>query len=107
LKTEHTPGPWRSDEPFVVATDPVGKHPDIYVAEVISSDEYDRYVLETETRLANARLIAAVPEMLAACRCALAELEGSYSREDWDDDNNPMALTIQELIAAIAKATGG
>ena len=56
---------------------------------------------------ANAALIAAAPDLLAGCRCALADLEGSYSREDWDDDENPVALTIRELIAAIAKAGGG
>lgn len=55
----------------------------------------------------DAQLIAAAPDLLAACRCALADMEGSYSREDWDDDENPVALTIRELIAAIAKAGGG
>ena len=58
-------------------------------------------------RTTDAQLIAAAPDLLAACRCALADMEGSYSREDWDDDENPVALTIRELIAAIAKAGGG
>ena len=51
---------------------------------------------------ANARLIAAAPELLDACRCALADLEGL----ELDSDDCPAALTIKELRAAITKATG-
>lgn len=57
-----------------------------------------------ENYAANARLITAAPDLLTACRCALADLEAAYSREDWDDDDNPAALTIRQLQAAIAIA---
>lgn len=40
--------------------------------------------------------------LILAARCAHAELAGAYSREDWDDDNNPMALTIKELEQALS-----
>ena len=51
---------------------------------------------------ANARLIAAAPDLLDACRCALADLEGL----EFDSDDCPAALTIKELHDAIRKATG-
>jgi hypothetical protein len=59
---------------------------------------------------ANARLIAAAPELLAACKDALAELE------DWHNEIAKMCLPggyvprteqpIARLRAAIAKAEG-
>jgi hypothetical protein len=52
---------------------------------------------------ANARLIYAAPELLNACRCALADLEGIVDELPGD---HPAYLTIQELRAAITKATG-
>jgi hypothetical protein len=51
----------------------------------------------------DARLIAAAPELLDACRCALADLEGIVDELPGD---HPAYLTIQELRAAITKATG-
>jgi hypothetical protein len=51
------------------------------------------------------RLIAAAPELLDACRCALADLEGLAETDCFSTDD-PAYLTMQELRAAIAKATG-
>lgn len=50
----------------------------------------------------DARLISAAPELLDACRCALADLEGIVDELPGD---HPAYLTIQELRAAITKAT--
>lgn len=55
--------------------------------------------------LADARLIAAAPELLQALRCALADLEGSlagYGEHDWDAH----VKSIKEARLAISKATG-
>ena len=54
---------------------------------------------------ANARLIASAPDLLEACLCALADLEGLLETDCFSTDD-PANLTIQELRAAIAKATG-
>jgi hypothetical protein len=51
------------------------------------------------------RLIAAAPELLDACRCALADLEGLLETDCFSTDD-PAYLTMQELRAAITKATG-
>ena len=49
--------------------------------------------------LANARLIAAAPELLAACEAMAAQLGGGDSFTQWEEAK-------AQLSAAIAKATG-
>lgn len=65
--SEHTPGPWSIDaslfdrdgyDRYIVLGD------GLYVAEVIGMATPDKDLLST----ANARLIAAAPDLLAACR---------------------------------------
>jgi hypothetical protein len=85
--TQHTPGPWfahniglgsNGEGPF---TYPLGNDPD--------------------KAAANARLIAAAPDMLAALQDIMAE----SSR---DDDDHDVVATIQGICrAAIAKAKRG
>lgn len=56
--------------------------------------------------IANARLIAAAPDLLQAARCALADLEGILPEfEPSGDREHPAWQTIAELKAANAKAT--
>ena len=55
----------------------------------------------------NDNLIAAAPELLAALRCALADLEGIMPElEPSGDRNHPAWTTIIEAQHAIAKAEG-
>jgi hypothetical protein len=54
---------------------------------------------------ANGQLIAASPTMLAALRCALADLEGILPEYD-PEREHPAWETLEEVRAAIAKATG-
>ncbi len=53
----------------------------------------------------NGDLIASAPELLDACRCALADLEGLAEADCFSTDD-PAHLTMLELRAAIARATG-
>ena len=53
---EHTPGPWRSESPYVSA--PSGEHRKMVA-------DCDQYLSDDECE-ANTRLIAAAPELLAA-----------------------------------------
>ena len=98
----HTKGPWKVAHPIQDAdaarhiwtqTDPATGHRELVA--IIPDAEGDHVS-------ADARLIAAAPELLDACRCALADLEGL----ELDSDDCPAALTIKELRAAITKATG-
>ena len=67
MTTTYTPGPWQTDTGFIIAPDPRGVYPDIYIAEVITDDSEDPDRLATpEEQQANARLMAAAPELLEA-----------------------------------------
>ena len=64
----------------------------------------DNDVCETfgEDAEANARLIAAAPELLAACSAALADLMETVNY----DEGDPQTIsTVASLESAIAKAT--
>lgn len=85
----HTPGPWIEDAGFIVGTFSDGEAHDICdprCAPVELSDEMD----------ANARLIVAAPDMLAALRLALESLDAIPVPQEWD--------TRSVIRAAIAKA---
>ena len=56
--TTHTPEPWDYDMGFIVAPDPAGQHPDIYVAEIAHDDDEGR-IAPSEQHEANARRIVA------------------------------------------------
>jgi hypothetical protein len=58
------------------------------------------YKSECKERDANARLIAAAPDLLAACEAALGCLDAIDNTDDW-----PPMLDLM-LRKAIAKATG-
>ena len=80
--TEHTPGPWRASNGGAVYAD------DWQVAVASRPENY----------AADARLIAAAPELLAACRQAATLL--------WHARTGPDDPVRAALDAAIAKATG-
>jgi hypothetical protein len=60
-----TPGPWESDGQFIVAPDPRGTRPDIYIAEIVQTDEEGRAATPDQQE-ANKQLIAGAPELLSA-----------------------------------------
>jgi hypothetical protein len=70
----HTPGPWAIDMDFLVAPDPTGTHFDLYIAEIVREDTEGRVPPDDEQE-ANARLIAAAPELLSALQNLVCEAE--------------------------------
>ena len=118
--SKHTPGPWKveptlrpdwDDDPLgeytvqpaadrlterYFATD--GDSPDNEYTAEIGTAQLDAIHAENA---ANARLIAAAPELLEACRIALEELNL------WADTGADQEYSIGFLEAAIAKAEGG
>lgn len=94
MSTKFTPGPWHvqrgnSSNPMV-GTDEVS------IAEVLDDVHPD-----TEQQEANARLIAAAPELLAACQMLLARIE--QLQDQWGKEGFTDA-TARLLREAIAKA---
>lgn len=89
---KHTPGPWQKAEPFASVKAP-GRP---CIADCGSRSDL--------TAQANARLIAAAPDLLAACEAAL-ESEVCVCADIADGDSAGACLACV-LFAAIAKARG-
>jgi hypothetical protein len=92
---KHTPGPWHWDD-TVWDYDPEQQSPWLV-------DENDDWVLcgEIKCNEANARLIAAAPELLESLMAVIGKLEKHFGSID------PVAGTpMAKAYEAIAKATG-
>lgn len=86
----HTPGPWEVRDKFYV-----GRPGRMSLATLCAGDVE---AADVETHEANGRLIAAAPDLLAACKTALA-----YVRVSYLEDGEQLEM-IEQLEAAIAKA---
>lgn len=93
--TAHTPGPWQQSWQFIVASDPNGIHPDIYIAEIAEEDSEGR-IASPEQQKANGRLIVASPALLAACRMVI---------DRWE--RGDLAEAARACHTAVALATDG
>lgn len=94
----HTKGPWYANTS--------GNQPLIYTEETGKAIAVCYDVNWDETK-ANANLIAAAPELLATCKCALADLEGIMPKfEPSGDRQHPAWATIRELQTAINESEG-
>ena len=100
--TKHTPGPWTAemtDKPYNVPLIYAAEHTGP-IAEIRSRlDVAAQHPLVVETRNANARLIAAAPDLLAVAQ------ELAASAGYWSEYDVPLGI-VDRLRAAIAKATG-
>ena len=100
---EYTPGPWQQDWQYIVAPDPDGVHPDIYIAEIAEEDS-DGRVASPEQQEANGRLIVAAPAMLEALRLAQSALNTAPRFRVGDTDSYKIAAQVDKAIKA---ATAG
>ncbi|RRV80383.1 hypothetical protein [Stutzerimonas stutzeri] len=92
MSNGHTPGPWSIDkEERWVIHEPEGKSGTLVVPEIY---------LDDDEAIANARLIAAAPELLAALESAQMALMG-YTHQ-----NAVTLAALEKARAAIAKARG-
>src|ERR1700722_15505381 len=116
INLTHTPGPWDCDLDYIVAPDPNGRHPDIYIAEIAHSDDEGR-VASYEQQLGNRQLIAAAPAMLKALRGAhrlildmgkiIRGLDDNHEwLEFWTNDSDYLCSDdrYEAITAAIATA---
>ncbi len=114
MKTTHTPGPWTAVEEYSnifgeLAIGVLGnprtpgeKAEAICVISLIpNSDDTDR---------ANARLIAAAPELLAALKDAVEPMEAlirHFAGSLLEHKFNALRFVVRDIKQAIAKAEGG
>jgi hypothetical protein len=107
-KAKHTPGPWKVRERIVN-----GKLVDCFVqapsfqgfaygSEILGDDEYS-HDNDRSRKLADARLIAAAPELLEALHKIVTELS---QHRDHGLKGDPTFYAINTARAAIAKAKG-
>ena len=110
--SKHTPGPWAVDR-YCRDITPVGRY--LRIAEIPGHREND--TPDSQEREANARLIAAAPDLLAALEaaCDIIDLEAAiYSaraKVEHETANTRSAGNLKAKVnffrATIAKATGG
>lgn len=105
-RRQHTPGPWTYSEGGAFNRERWGSI-DAWHGNNDHEENWNGTVAEICTggsAEADARLIAAAPDLLEACRAAREFLEDGYA----PDQISPQEAMIREMLdAAIAEATGG
>ena len=91
---EHTPGPWRQVGHTIWAGEPNTTNGPIAEASGTTSEEVE----------ANARLIAAAPELLSACEEALITTTERCKIERINPDASPTVLCLRTAIKAARKS---
>lgn len=101
--TKHTPGPWHIKSATASGFKTKSGGNGIYAPARPTDDFFILQIASMETNLsgqeveANARLIAAAPELLEAAIYLMDDLRHSYE---------PRSAALDKIEAAIAKATG-
>lgn len=100
MTTQHTPGPWITGDAAIWALDDCEFH-------AIVDCPLNQTCRDTETAWANARLIAAAPDLLAALQAVWKFFEPVYVSAMADDTERTAQDELMDTVrAAIAKATG-
>lgn len=106
MKTvKHTPGPWvvkpeKEDDTYLRIRGQALGHR-FKIAKVLcpANEDFEQLISEWRETQANARLIAAAPDLLEALQLCLARLEPAMTELEFE--------AVDAARAAIAKATGG
>jgi len=95
--TDYTPGPWR-----VATKGPglLGIYADASASDLIAG------IASADNQEANARLMAAAPDLLAALEVALNDFDTWGEVWQSDDDDGVNFPAVNAIRAAIAKARG-
>ena len=91
MSEKHTPGPWRRDAACGGLAIESEKHGNIGLVNLARAS------------MADARLIAAAPELLEALH-EIAKGEGAFSRDQLTHATNTIEIMVEIARAAIAKA---
>ena len=103
--TEYTPGPWRNGDPqmHIQAGNILAGNRLIANCLGFATNAIDTTVEENQ---ANARLIAAAPDLYEAAKAVTDMLAEYHAERRCDGDNCVMWVAIQNARAAIAAAEG-
>ena len=105
MNTEHTPGPWKVIEAYPGTRKPYEPKSHLEVVEAHDSDlVVCRFYSALPQNRQDARLIAAAPDLLEACRAAVKHTYPNLA--DADDLTDGDSKCWDMLMAAIAKAAG-
>lgn len=103
IETRHTPGPWRVGRTHgAVVTDV--EHPGVWSDEENKQGYGGFLVCESVRSQANANLIAAAPDLLAALKKTRTQAYGAIVASGSDPEY--AAIAVSDADAAIAKAEG-
>ena len=103
MNTKHTPGPWTYDSTWSLINGPKKEE----VAAIHSGTIGDRVHRQQRAIAdANARLIAAAPEMLEALKLLTTYVEEYKRGKIWDINFVEVTNAINKARAAIARAEG-
>jgi hypothetical protein len=94
-KPAHTPGPWAVDAPFPVVTANKDGRPVVIADAQYRNNEHPGAMVMKDEGMANARLIAAAPELFEACASVWAALA--------DADDPKLQTIAAECRAALSK----
>lgn len=106
-EAKHTPGPWYALDHWTDIYSPDREEPDSspwHICRVSQAVGYQAG--ENVQSRANARLIAAAPDLLAACKGAVEVWEHGCVDRGWKDKPNWIDQVLDELHAAILLAEG-
>ncbi len=92
----NTPGDWDFDSGFIVAPDPSGKHPDIYIAEIVTADDEGR-IAPDEQRDANGHLLAKASALLKALEDAFTLIDRISDTLHYEDGLPVTALESRDI----------
>ena len=121
MKTQHTPGPWTVSQFCTprASEDPLGAYlideiakelgeldAKSYDAEPNSEEEQDWVDARSNKNEANAALIAAAPDLLAALEACLGPLQDAYNQAGHSGHATDASRAFIAARAAIAKAGG-
>jgi len=99
MSEKYTPGPWKADRNLgckMISAKPFEQHRQAKRMEIACTSG----IYSEEEDAANARLMAAAPELLAALRLAVALME----RQDTLRHLDPVFVELDQARAAIANA---
>jgi len=118
MEAKHTKGPWTIDNGpksldadhrlFEIHSLTGGKTNDGNVIAIVVGDIFDHTVPLKNQAEANARLIAAAPDLLEACKKAYNTLSEARDLATDDENFDPTDIddTLNKIHAACSKATG-